>query len=261
MGIIYYCFIRSQGLKELVPYCYGGGGGGGARGTFLSHGLIHYIHKFLNVETATLFANSMISSRLDYCYSLLYSVSKYNVAKLQKIQNALCRIVFRLDKTSHITQFLQKLHWLLISYHILFKYNLITFKAIKFSQPTHLSSLMKTSSLTHGNWLSLSSVCPRKAIAGQGLQWLPPLNRLPQLVRAQHTVTGFRSQLKTYLFRLAYPPPYYVSLGGHFIGSRPDTSLNLLFLTLSASEDVGLILRNINVAIFSIPEYHSGHPG
>ena len=55
------------------------------------------IRKFLSVETAALLANSMISSRLDYCNSLLYGVSKHNVAKLQMIQNALCRIVFRLD--------------------------------------------------------------------------------------------------------------------------------------------------------------------
>ena len=87
-----------------------------------------------------LLANSMISSRIDNCNSLLYGVNKYNVAKLQKIQNALCRIVFRLDKTSHVTSYLQKLYWLPISYRILFKYNLITVKAIKFSQPTYLSS-------------------------------------------------------------------------------------------------------------------------
>ena len=46
-------------------------------------------------------------------------VSKYIVAKLHNaLQNALCRIVFRLDRTSHVTPFLQKLHWLPISYHI-----------------------------------------------------------------------------------------------------------------------------------------------
>ena len=123
-----------------------------------------HIRKFLSVETAALLANSMISSRFDCCSSLLYGVNKYNVAKLQKTQNALCRIVFRLDKTSHVTPYLQKLHWLPISYRILFNYNLITFKAIKFPQPSYLSSLFKPSSVTHGNWLSLSSVHPKKAI-------------------------------------------------------------------------------------------------
>ena len=70
------------------------------------------ICKFLSVETGALLANSMISSRLDHCNSLLYGVSKYNMAKLQKIQNVLCRIVFRLDRTSHVTPFLQKLNML-----------------------------------------------------------------------------------------------------------------------------------------------------
>ena len=37
------------------------------------------IRKFLSVETAALLANSMISSRLDYCNSLLHGISKYNV--------------------------------------------------------------------------------------------------------------------------------------------------------------------------------------
>ena len=75
-----------------------------------------HIRKFLSVETAALLANSMISSRLDYCNSLLYDVSTYNVAKFQKIQTALCRIVLRLDRTSHVTPFLQKLHWLPITF-------------------------------------------------------------------------------------------------------------------------------------------------
>ena len=66
------------------------------------------IRKFLEVETAILLANAMVSSRLDYCNSLLYGVSKSNIAKLQRVQNALCRIIFRLDKMSHVTPFLKK---------------------------------------------------------------------------------------------------------------------------------------------------------
>ena len=139
------------------------------------------IRKFPSVDTAALLANSMISSRLDYCNSLLYGISKYNVAKLQKIQNALCRIVFRLDRTSRVTPFLQKLHWLPITCHILFKYNLITFKAIKFSQTIYLSSLIKTSCLSRGNCLSLSSVSHKKAIGRRGFAIASPTkwNRLP----------------------------------------------------------------------------------
>ena len=136
---------------------------------------LRHIRKYLSVETAALLANSMISSRIDYCNSLLYGVSKYKVAKLQKIQNALCRIVFRLDRTSHITPCLQKLHWLPVTYHIWFKYNLITFKAIKFSQPIYLSSLIKTSCLTRGNIVFLfPQSLTKRPLVGGVLQWLPP---------------------------------------------------------------------------------------
>ena len=64
------------------------------------------IFKFLSFETAIL----IVSSHLDYCNSLLYGVSKSNIAKLQRVQNALCRIIFRLDKMSHVTPFLKKIH-------------------------------------------------------------------------------------------------------------------------------------------------------
>ena len=77
------------------------------------------IRKFFSDETAILLANAMVSSRLDYCNSLLYGVSKSNIAKLQRVQNALCRIIFRLDKMSHVTPFLKKLHWLPIQHCIL----------------------------------------------------------------------------------------------------------------------------------------------
>ena len=82
--------------------------------------------------------------------------------------------------------FFQKLHWLPITYRILFNYNLITFKVIKFSQPTCLSSLIKTRGLTRGNQLSLSSDCPGKAIGKRDFAMASPTewNRFPQSIRS-----------------------------------------------------------------------------
>ena len=167
------------------------------------------IRIFLSDETAILLANAMVSSRLDYCNSLLYGVSKSNIAKLQRVQNALCRIIFRLDKMSYVTPFLRKLHWLPIQHLILFKYKLLVFKAINLSQPPYLSALIRSSSLTRGNRLSVSSTHPQKHIGRRGFAVAAPAewNKLPQTVRSEQTIDRFRSQLKTHLFRLAYPPP------------------------------------------------------
>ena len=54
--------------------------------------------EFLSFETAILLANAMVSSRMDYCNSLLYGVSKSNIAKVQRVQNALFHIIFTLEK-------------------------------------------------------------------------------------------------------------------------------------------------------------------
>ena len=163
----------------------------------------------LNHETAVKVANALVSSHLDYCNSLLYNTKKAYITRLQRVQNALCHTVFKLNKYCHVTPFLHKLHWLPIHYRILFKYNLLTYKAIHFSQPSYLSSLIRRSDLTRGNRLSISSSKPKKRsglrsfIVGAPTEW----NMLPQAIRSIESISGFRKRLKTYLFRLAYPPP------------------------------------------------------
>ena len=132
-----------------------------------------------------------------------------NITKLQRVQNALCRTVYKLNRLSHVSPYLKKLHWLPIEQRILFKYNLLLFKAIKFNQPPYLSSLIRSSSLTRGNRLSVSTYRPSRQIGTRSFAVAAPVewNKLPQTVRSQDTISGFRCQLKTYLFRLAYPPP------------------------------------------------------
>ena len=114
------------------------------------------IRNYLNHKTAVKVANAMVSSRLDYCNGLLYDTKMACTVRLQRVQNV---CVQTKNKFSLVTPFLHKLHWLLIHYRILFKYNLLTYKAIHFSQPPYLSSL---SDLTWGNRLSISSSKPNK---------------------------------------------------------------------------------------------------
>ena len=167
------------------------------------------IRRFLNTESALLLANALVSSRLDYCNSLFYNISKANIRKMQKVQNSLCRIVLKLDRRCHISTHLKKLHWLPVSHRILFKYGVITFKAIRLGQPSYLASLIKVSSRTRGNRLAVSTRAKKQIGDRQFSVAAPRLwNSLPQAVRVQDSISSFRSQLKTYLFRLAYPPPH-----------------------------------------------------
>ena len=143
------------------------------------------VHRNLNHETAVKVANALVSSRLDYCNSLLYNTKKAYTIRLQRVQNALCHMVCKLNKYCHVTPFLHKLHWLPIHYRILFKYNLLTYKAIHFSQPPYLSSLIRWSDLTRGNHLSISSSRPNKRSGLRSFTVGAPteLNKLPQAIR------------------------------------------------------------------------------
>ena len=167
------------------------------------------VRRYLNHETPLKVASALFSSRLDYCNSLLYNTKKSYTSRLQRVQNPLCRTVCKLNKYCHVTPFLHKLHWLPIRYRILFKYNLLTYKAIHFSQPPYLSSLIRQSDLRRANRQSISSSKPNKGsglrsfIVGAPIEW----NKLPQAIRIIESISGFRKQLKTYLFRLPYPPP------------------------------------------------------
>ena len=145
-------------------------------------------------------------------------------------------VVCKLNKYCHVTPFLHILHWLAIQCHILFKYNLLTYKAIHFSQPPYLSSLIRRSDLTRGNCLSISSSKPNKHsglcsfIVAAPTEW----NKLPQAIRTIESISSFKKQLKTYLFRLAYTSPVSDA------NMEMDLFLELdyPFLDISSTEDV-----------------------
>ena len=63
---------------------------------------LYRIHPLLDLNTSVLLANALVSSRLDYCNSLL-SLTDFELRRLQLVENSLCRVVTRSSKFSHIT--------------------------------------------------------------------------------------------------------------------------------------------------------------
>ena len=98
------------------------------------------IRKYLTPDIAVLVADAIVRSRLDYCNSLLYGISKANITKLQRVQNAFCRTVYKLNRLSHVSPYLNKLHWLPIEQRILFKYKPPSLQGNQI-QPTSISLL------------------------------------------------------------------------------------------------------------------------
>ena len=94
--------------------------------------------RHLPLSTATALANSLISSKLDYCNSLYSGISQTNLNKLQRIQNSLARVITNTSKYQHITPTLKKLHWLPVKQRIDYKICLLTYKTLANQQPTYL---------------------------------------------------------------------------------------------------------------------------
>ena len=70
------------------------------------------IRPYLDLHTAKTVATSNVHSKLDYCNSLYYGLPKFQINRLQHIQNALARTIVQAPKFKHITPILKSLHWL-----------------------------------------------------------------------------------------------------------------------------------------------------
>ena len=98
--------------------------------TFYHFHNIRRIRKYLSMAAAATLIHSFVGSRIDYCNSLLYGLPKYQLGKLQRVQNAAASLVDMQGKFCQITPVLLQLHWLPVSFRINFKILLLTFKAI-----------------------------------------------------------------------------------------------------------------------------------
>jgi len=70
------------------------------------------VRSSLTLEAAKTLVHAFVSSRLDYCNSLLYEISDGQLTKRQTVQNATARVVTGTRKFDHITLLLHQLHWL-----------------------------------------------------------------------------------------------------------------------------------------------------
>ena len=81
--------------------------------------------------------HAYVTSRLDYCNSILYGLPKYQLSKLKRIQNMAARLITDTMKFDHINPVLYNLHWPPVNYRIQFKILTITFKAIHGMAPSY----------------------------------------------------------------------------------------------------------------------------
>ena len=157
------------------------------------------IRNLLSEKDTQLLVHSVVSSRLDYCNSLLYGVNKSVINKLQKVQNAAARLIARRRKHDHISDVLDKLHWLRVEARIIFKLLVFIYKCLNEMAPKCLVQLID---------VKVNSRCLlvlkhyQSTYARRSFRYIAPKlwNNLPENIRLSPSLTKFKSQTKHLLF-------------------------------------------------------------
>ena len=89
--------------------------------------------------TAKIMVQAFVSSRLDYCNSLLCGIAGNLLQKLQPVQNAAARLITRTGRREHITPVLSELHWLPVQLRIDFKLAVLVYKVLHGQLPQYLA--------------------------------------------------------------------------------------------------------------------------
>ena len=170
------------------------------------------IRSYLTEEATIALVHAFITCRLDNGNALLFGLPKYQIQRLQSIQNCAARLVKRHSKFDRASPLLFELHWLPVEQRITFKILLFVFKSLNGLAPFYLSDLISTyvpSRSLRSASLSLLHV-PRsnqKTYGDRAFAVAAPRlwNALPiQMRQPGTTLDTFKRSLKTLLFRQAF---------------------------------------------------------
>ena len=170
------------------------------------------IRPLLDKETTKILVQTIVLSKMDYCNSLLLGTADYKINKLQKLQNMGCRIIFGLHKYDHLSDCMKDLHWLKIKQCIQYKTAVLTYKCINKTAPKYLQDLImmqapRPNMHSEAN-AKLPILCANTSqVRDSSFTMQAPhiWNALPGAIRKAATLDLFKKQLKTHLFREAYP--------------------------------------------------------
>jgi hypothetical protein len=168
------------------------------------------IRRYLSTDAAKTLVHSLVTSRLDYCNSLLYGLPKCLTNRLQLIQHKAARIVTRTSPREHITPVLMALHWLPVERRIEHKVLTYTFKAQNGLAPCYIEDLVikhepvRQLRSADANMLSAtrtrSQYGDRTFTSAAAKLW----NSLPIQMRCIQNLYTFKRSLKTHLFKQEY---------------------------------------------------------
>ena len=100
------------------------------------------IKTLLTFHATAQLIHALITTRLDFCNSILYNLPNNKIEILQRIQNQAVRMLTRSPRRNHITHVLTEVHWLRINERIIFKILILNHMAFHGVAPVYLCELI-----------------------------------------------------------------------------------------------------------------------
>ena len=175
---------------------------------------LYHIKNSLPFNIRVILVTNLVLSNIDYCNSLLIGATDKDLKPLQRIINRSVRFIFDLKRRDHTSLFMFKLHFLPIRYRIIFKVCLIAFKIVHKLSPDYLLDGFEIFEPTTSINLRIGQGRDNHMLRYPSMKFenkslLSKLtfhwNRLPYNMRVIQSISNFKSQLKTHLFKKAYP--------------------------------------------------------
>jgi len=181
------------------------------RTAFMELRRIAIIRSYLSIDACTKLVLALITSRLDYCNSILAGLPDDQLRRLQMVQNCAARLIMRKRKRDHVTPLLVSLHWLPIKSRIDYKLAVFAYRHFDGSLPPYLSNVLKTYHPTRPLRSSYEKILVsprfnRKTVGERSFSFSAPSvwNSLPVDIRNIPTLSAFKSNLKTLLFKKSF---------------------------------------------------------
>ena len=169
---------------------------------------INRMSRYLPMTTKERVFNAIITSRLDYCNSLLYGTCVNNIARLQRVHNSAARLILRRPRSDSATPLLCILHWLPVACRIGFKLLVFTYRAVHNDAPKYLCDLVcpytPTRVLRSVNMLTVQRTHVKAGdcsftVAAETLWKTRPID-----IKMSDTLSTFKARLKTNFYQLSF---------------------------------------------------------
>ena len=174
---------------------------------------ISKIRQFLDRKSVESLVHALLTSKMDFCNTLLFNIPNLHLKPLERIQKAAARMILQQSKYDDAFPLMKQLHWLPIRQRIIYKILILSFKALHNQAPVYISDLISpynpTRALRSADKSYLTPFTTKKTTYGdRSFAYAAPFlwndKDFPQDIKEATSLLRFKSLVKTFLFRQAY---------------------------------------------------------